>query len=410
MFDIAELELTDPEAAFWDLAHEEAQPIGALDAPAAVDAMVAWYRRQSRDAAQLLRVLARFGELRAGEGLEFAGDEVAAALRLSVKAATALLDLAMALTRRLPATLAALEAGEIDITKARALAEIVRPLSGEQASAVERQVLVCAPGQTVGQLRAAAQRAVLRLDPDGAERRHTARRAERRVELHPLPDGMAELSALLPAEAAVALYRRIDALARTGAALGDPCGVDARRADALADLGGPKCPCGAGPRGGDGVALRVIVGAGTLLGLDDHPAELAGYGPIRAELARELAADATWRRVLTDPETGALLDVGTTSYRAPTGLARHVKTRDGTCRFPGCRQPASRCDLDHVVPFPEGATKVTNLQSLCRHHHRLKTEAEWSVTEGDDGTVMWTSPTGHTYVTTPPPQDLRRER
>ena len=78
----------------------------------------------------------------------------------------------------------------------------------------------------------------------------------------------------------------------------------------------------------------------TLAGLDDHPAHLTGYGPITAEQARELAADATWRRILTDPASGTVRDVGRATYTPPAALAEFVRVRDGHCRFPGCRHPA----------------------------------------------------------------------
>lgn len=80
---------------------------------------------------------------------------------------------------------------------------------------------------------------------------------------------------------------------------------------------------------------------------------------------------------------------------APAHDPRGVDERR-TCRFPGCRQPAGRCDLDHVVPWPAGPTSAANLTALCRHHHRLKHQTRWRVS-GEHGSLMWTSPTGHPY-------------
>lgn len=80
-----------------------------------------------------------------------------------------------------------------------------------------------------------------------------------------------------------------------------------------------------------------------------------------------------------------------------------MRARDLTCRFPGCRVPADRCDIDHVVPYPIGPTHPSNLICLCRKHHLLKTfwVGDWSVILAADGSAAWTSPTGKTYATHP---------
>ena len=110
---------------------------------------------------------------------------------------------------------------------------------------------------------------------------------------------------------------------------------------------------------------------------------------------------AAWRHVLTDRATGALLDVGSWSYRPPAALARHVRTRDVTCRFPGCSVPARDCDLDHLIPFPVGPTSADNLHALCRRHHRLKHDDNWAVQALPDHGLRWTSPLGTTRDTWP---------
>jgi hypothetical protein len=97
--------------------------------------------------------------------------------------------------------------------------------------------------------------------------------------------------------------------------------------------------------------------------------------------------------------------VGRARYRPPAALADFVRTRDRTCRFPGCRQPARRCDLDHVEPFPGGPTSAGNLATECRHHHRLKHETGWQLlTDPDDPEVLyWISPTGRIHESRPRP-------
>ena len=115
-------------------------------------------------------------------------------------------------------------------------------------------------------------------------------------------------------------------------------------------------------------------------------ADLGGHGPIPAALARALAFDpnGTWRRLLTD-DTG------------------HLRLRDQTCRFPGCRRDSNTCELDHVLAWADGGlTTVDNMHALCPKHHHLKHETTWQVHRCPDGSTRWTSPTGHHYHQPPP--------
>ncbi|MFC7489852.1 MULTISPECIES: HNH endonuclease signature motif containing protein [unclassified Knoellia] len=89
------------------------------------------------------------------------------------------------------------------------------------------------------------------------------------------------------------------------------------------------------------------------------------------------------------------------SYRVPDPMARLIRLRDGSCRFPGCATPARQCDLDHVRPWPAGPTTPTNLMCLCRRHHRIKQRDGWTVQLHPDATVTWTDPTGLSTTTWP---------
>lgn len=349
----------------------------------------------------------------------FAADEVAAALGLSRRAGEDRLGEAVVWARSLRGTLAALHRGDITLTIARVLAAETVTLDDAQCAAVEATVLPRVGGRTPAQVRSITRRAVLAVDPAAATARHEAAVAGRGVTLEPRPEGMADLRAHLPAPDAVTVFDTLDAIAFAATGPGDPRGVDARRAEvlvavftALRDTGTATCqvsgttrPAGrpAPTRRRRRARADVIVAATTLLGLDELPGELPGYGPIPAELARRLADHATWRRILTDPATGAVLDVGRTRYRPPAGLDSHVRTRDQRCTFPGCRVPATICDLDHTVAYPAGPTADHNLGPDCRHHHRGKHEAGWTAVQTEPGTFTWTLPTGHTYTTQPPP-------
>jgi hypothetical protein len=151
-------------------------------------------------------------------------------------------------------------------------------------------------------------------------------------------------------------------------------------------------------------SINVVVSADTLLGLDDHPAHLTGYGPITAQTARRLAADesGTWRRLLTDPDTGALLDISAQKYRPPQRLRDFVSARDDVCAFPTCNQPGYRCEYEHTIPFSAGgSTCRCNAAVACRRHNQCKLHTDWTYTRNPDGSFTWTTDTGHTYTSTP---------
>ncbi|WP_419707277.1 HNH endonuclease [Promicromonospora sp. NFX87] len=183
------------------------------------------------------------------------------------------------------------------------------------------------------------------------------------------------------------------------------------------------CTCGGCTCGGTAIRviqvkpqIRVTIPATTLLGLDNTPGHLDGYGPIPADTAARIATDATWRRLLTDPTTGILTDYSTTTYQPGKILRQAVTARDQHCTFLQCERPAHWADLDHIQPFDHdldptnqppgtpGQTRATNLQPLCRAHHLAKTHHGWTpVRDPTTGTTTWTAPTGHTY-TRPPTQ------
>ena len=151
--------------------------------------------------------------------------------------------------------------------------------------------------------------------------------------------------------------------------------------------------------------IQVTVAATTLLGLDQMPGHLDGYGSIPAHVARKIAAVGEWRRPITDPTSGALLDVGRTTYIPPAALRDFVLTRDRTCTQPTCSMPSRRAQIDHFIPYPSGRTAESNHGPACGPDHRIKTHRPgWSVERLPDGSVAWTAPTGHVYVR--PPDEL----
>ncbi|MED5814189.1 DUF222 domain-containing protein [Mycolicibacterium sp. 050232] len=131
------------------------------------------------------------------------------------------------------------------------------------------------------------------------------------------------------------------------------------------------------------------------------PAVILGGGIVPAPLLAELIATGATVKHVSDPD-----DLPTqTRYRPSPKLAAYVQMRDLVCMFPGCGVAATNCDLDHTTPWPAGATHPGNLGPKCRTHHLIKTfhtgANGWTDIQHPDGSHTWTSPTGHTYHTTP---------
>jgi hypothetical protein len=212
---------------------------------------------------------------------------------------------------------------------------------------------------------------------------------------------MGALSYVDTAEKVEAVHTWVTGLAEIARA-GDPPGarrsLDQARADVLADIATHALAALDLPRRqGRRPQIHVVVAATTLLGLDQAPGELAGYGPIPASLARAIAADGTWRRLLTDPRTGRFDELSEDSYQPSPALRDHVIARDRTCRGPGCRLPADRCDLDHRVPHPRGPTSPGNLYPACRPFHETKTLTDTEVSDDGAGGLHIRFPTGRSY-------------
>lgn len=131
---------------------------------------------------------------------------------------------------------------------------------------------------------------------------------------------------------------------------------------------------------------------------EDGPGFIPGVGTISVAEADRLEAFAQKVSYVDEVPDGI------ESYRPNQQIRDYVAGRDGTCRFPGCSEPATMCDVDHITPYgsPSGDTDPNNLQSLCRTHHTLKTQKEWAAFTPDGGvTVIWYSPTEEVLVTRP---------
>jgi hypothetical protein len=229
-------------------------------------------------------------------------------------------------------------------------------------------------------------------------------------DVDPAEPGMAWASGHLRATDGAALSARLDALAAT-VCEHDPRGVKQRRADAAGALGRGEtalaCECGrddctaAGPSpSAAAVAVHVLAKQATLDGTSDAPGYVRGFGILPAESVRQVAKTAQLKP-LSIP-AGVAPDAG---YRPSAKTKEFVAWRDLTCRWPGCDQPVEKCDVDHTVPWPFGATHPSNTKHYCRIHHLIKTfhtgPGGWTDQQLPDGTIVLTAPTGHVYRTQP---------
>ena len=232
-----------------------------------------------------------------------------------------------------------------------------------------------------------------------------------------------------------------------------PRGPGAAAPSTCATADWPAIPAVAG-------AVNLTMPLSTWLGLMDAPGEVTGFGPLSADDSRHLATamaghpQTRWCVTLTGadgrpaahgcarpghgppspapgpappapgpapPEhgpgpptwlaripmkwfepAGCAHQRQSTAYRPPPTLQHLIRVRHQTCVFPGCRRPASQCDLDHTAPFQRGGlTCECNLAPLCRRHHEAKQAPGWRLEQPSPGVLTWTIPSGRTYGTRP---------
>ena len=244
-----------------------------------------------------------------------------------------------------------------------------------------------------------------------AERTYQEALKARCVQAQPNPEGTGSLLISGDGPRIAAAAGRVDQIARRLRQGGDARTLAQLRADVATDLllrgWIPTDPTFAALGQPPPAQVQLIVSLPTLLGAEQGVGQIPGWGTISAQQARALAlaAGSIWKRVVTDPATGRAIEVSARTYQVPAGMSEQVKTRDGTCRAPGCQIPAEHADLDHTEEWkPDGAggpTAQTNLAALHRGHHNLKTAGFWDSDQAADGTLTWTTATGRTITTYP---------
>jgi hypothetical protein len=377
--------------------------------------------------------------------------EVAGVMKTTDRSVQRQIDEATELVEDYSSTLQAWEDGVITRQHVRVIVETGTVLPPEHRPAFEAEALAKCAVDTPGRVRGELSLLAEQLHPRTLADRHRDARLRRDVRVMTLADGMSALTTTGPTVLIDAIYDRLTQQARTivdartratadlraqadaaqrdtgsvtDATAGEPAEtspqqiaasdtrtMDQLRADILVDMLLTAAPDADPTRSDDGpgalgairAKVQIVVPALTLLGSDDQPAHLVGRAPIDPETARELTCltRSPWDRILTDPVSGVVLHVDT--YQRTAAIDRYLRARDQHCRFPGCRLPAIRCEVDHTIDHALGGpTDARNLAHLCQRHHSMKQFTAWRVRQLADGVLEWTSPLGRTYTEYPP--------
>ncbi len=420
------------------------EPLHRVDDAAVVAAIGDWARVEAQAAARRLAAVAELTVRRCerGERADWSCDdwdcaaaEVSAALGLSHGRASGLMHEAMALRTRLPEVAALFAAGKLSARVVAAMAWRTNlVVDADVAQTIDAALAQAAAGwDRLSQYKMdqAIDAVVDRHDP-GAVGQTRANVRGRDVSVggqHPESGTTALWGRLLGTDATV-LDRRLTMMAHQ-VCEDDPRTLGQRRADALGALGAGStalaCQCGGAACPAAGVDARagavvIHVLADTAAATTSPDARMSGEHQPAPDAEPE-AAPAGTAVIAGGPAVpvgllGQLIAAGAKlrpigeipngaepQYRAGTALDEFIRMRDLTCRFPNCDVPAYSCDIDHRIPWPAGPTHPSNLRALCRKHHLLRTfqggAAGWRDIQLADGTIIWTSPTGHTYTTVP---------
>jgi hypothetical protein len=316
------------------------------------------------------------------------------AAREKVRVARALGDL--------PLVSAAMSEGTVSFSKVRALTRVA-------TSENEADLLEFAHAGTAAHVERLV-RAWRRVDRVEEAEQENLRHESRYLSAWVDEDGMVVVRGRLAPEAGAALLRALDAAEERlfEVAKGEEAHAVApvqRNADALGLVAESALANGldSGCRG-DRYQVVVHVDAPVLAAaggaLNSASARASGEGQavladgqnVSAETSRRIACDAA-TVVMTHDGQGRTLNVGRRTRVVPTPLRRALDYRDAGCRFPGCG--VKHCDAHHVEHWADGGeTKLTNLLSLCRLHHRAVHEGGFGVEWDGQGEPRFFRPNG----------------
>ncbi|WJL95907.1 DUF222 domain-containing protein [Microbacterium sp. ET2] len=340
--------------------------------------------------------------------------EIAAAVRLSDRSVQRQIDSAFALVNDYPATVHCLEKGLITRAHVAVVEDVGRRLPIELKGEFDQLAAEICLDETPGRARADLEIIAERMHPRSLTERHGEAFRQRKIVRYSIGEGMSELRSVHSTVLIEGIFQRVtdqanEVIAAREPGSGDTRSLDEVRADLFTDMlltSTPAIdPTGDQPGGLGAITakVQVVIPVMALMGQSDVPCDLAGVGPIDAKTARLLAGNShgTWERLLTHPITGLTMAVDT--YQRTKPMDRFLKGRDKHCRWPGCRMPARKCEVDHNHDAALGGkTEICNLCCLCQRHHSMKQFTAWKVRQLPGGVMEWTSPTGRIHIDNPP--------
>ncbi|QOR71401.1 HNH endonuclease [Ruania alkalisoli] len=398
----------------------------------------------------------------AGAGAPWVSDlgfvSLAAALGMSNEAALGYVGTVVELAYRLPTLWGRVRAGQVSITRARAVTRLTKRLPADGAAWVDSQVAWTIGSCSSGQIERTVTAAMESFDPDRAERDQQAALEGRRVDIRlgdlataadPSAGAVVAFDGGLGVADALDLEAAVAARAAGLKTLMPDASEDVRRSIALGDLARGKATLApaatADAPGGSavpGVSTRACVtepaGAGAPTGpaettgdpaatgttgleatgrtvmlylhlradaLDQHGRGVVGRcentrSPVTVEQVRSWCGSAG--RVLVRPVIDLNDQYSASTYEASPRLREQVILRDQRCRFPFCPRSARTGDVDHITPHEQGGpTSSRNLAVLCRRHHRVKTHTDWTYELLSPGMYYWTGPDRVAYLVSP---------
>ena len=335
-------------------------------------------------------------------------DQLGLACKVSGFEAARRLGAARALWFDLPETYRLLIGGEVSEYVASLVVSETRHLDETATREVDAKVTAAGIAQMGPRSAAAcARRHAYEADPQGYVERGRTERKHRRVTLRPTPDTMSLLSGYLPAEQGVACLKSLRDHTDAMKAAGDSRCRDQIMADTLVER-----ITGQANAADVNAELQIVMPLDALLDAKDPTAaELDGYGPLPAGLARDLLATSKgrlwWRRLYAAPVGGPI--VGGDPYRCHFDgfLKKLIMVRDRWCRDPFCDAPIRH--IDHIQRYSDsGLTIYPNGRGECERGNYAREMPGWkveAVANGLDGrrhTTKITTPTGHTYLSRAP--------